>query len=346
MAKVPRIRLKDDELQLIKNYRDEKVRHDALLKECNEKGIPFEDVNYYWYKSDKFSLNVRSPKVGIEEVLKEIFHEIQLCSPIYPKIQYPKHKSSHLMVIDPADVHLNKLAASVETGEDYNHNIAYKRVIDGVNGIIDKSSGFKVGKILLIIGNDILHVDGPANTTTKGTKQDVSMMWYEAFKLAQKLLTEVIELLVQVAPVHVQYDPSNHDYATGFYLAQTLEAWFFKHQEVTFNVSPNPRKYFAYFNNLIGTTHGDGIKDADLPMLMAHESEDWVHCKHRYFYTHHIHHKKSKDYMSVTVESVRSPSGPDSWHYKSAYAHAPKAIEAFIHHPDHGQVARISHILS
>lgn len=346
MSKIPRLRLKEDEFQLVKNYRDDKARHDALKKECEEKGIPFDDVNYYWYKSDKFSMNVRSPRVDLEEVMKGILQEIKIFSPVYPKIKYEKKQSPHLMVIDPADIHLNKLATAIETGEDYNHNIAYKRVLEGVCGIISKSSGFSVGKILLIIGNDILHVDSPANTTTKGTRQDVSMMWYEAFKLAQKLLTEVIETLIQLAPVHIQYDPSNHDYTTGFYLAQTLEAWFYNQPNVTFNVGPSPRKYFPYFNNLIGTTHGDGAKDADLPMLMAHESDDWANCKHRYFYTHHIHHKKSKDYMSVTVESIRSPSSPDSWHYKSGYAHAPKAIEAFIHHPEHGQVARISHILS
>ena len=52
------------------------------------------------------------------------------------------------------------------------------------------------------------------------------------------------------------------------------------------------RKYFKYHNNLIGTTHGDGAKENDLPLLMAHEAkEDWAVVNHRYFYTHHIHHK-------------------------------------------------------
>jgi hypothetical protein len=29
------------------------------------------------------------------------------------------------------------------------------------------------------------------------------------------------------------------------------------------------------------------------------------HTKHRYVYTHHVHHKTSKDYQGVTVESLK-----------------------------------------
>jgi len=78
---------------------------------------------------------------------------------------------------------------------------------------------------------------------------------------------------------------------------------------------------------------------------MAQEaSEHWHKFKHRYVYIHHIHHKMSNDYGSVCVESLRSPSGTDSWHSRNGYAHSPKAIEGFIHHPEHGQIARITHL--
>ena len=74
--------------------------------------------------------------------------------------------------------------------------------------------------------------------------------------------------------------------------------------------------YYAYGTNLIGTTHGDGAKETDLPLLMAQEaSEHWHGCKHRYFYTEHIHHKKSKDYIcgcsvnQASSISLRSSGG-------------------------------------
>ena len=113
---------------------------------------------------------------------------------------------------------------------------------------------------------------------------------------------------------------------------------------ITFDTSMHHRKYFRYYNNLIGSTHGDGAKNNDLPLLMAHEAKEWSECKHRYIYTHHIHHKQSKDIMSVTIESMRSPSGADSWHMRNGYMHAPKAIECFLHDKQHGQIAKFIHL--
>ena len=78
---------------------------------------------------------------------------------------------------------------------------------------------------------------------------------------------------------------------------------------------------------------------------MAHEAKkDWGTTLHKYIYTHHVHHKTSKDFMGVTVESLRSPSATDSWHHRNLYQHAPKAVEGFIHSKLHGQISRITHL--
>ena len=322
-----------------------KQKHSALNEHCEEVGIDFESVNYYWHKSQKFSVNVQGQKLNVNDLKDALIEEMQEYAPTYEPIKRKPIKDGHLMVVDPADIHIGKLASSFETGEDYNNQIAINRVKEGVQGLLDKSFGFNINKILFIVGNDILHIDTPKRMTTSGTPQDTDGMWYDNFLLAKQLYVEVIEMLLQVADVHVQYDPSNHDYTNGFFLADTLKTWFRNNSNVTFNTSISHRKYFTYGKNLIGSTHGDGAREADLPLLMAQEaSMDWGNCVHRYFYTHHIHHKKSKDYGSVCVESLRSPSGTDSWHARNGYQHSPKAVEAFIHHPEQGQVARLMHI--
>lgn len=320
------------------------IRHEALEAECAAKGIPVGDVNYYWYKSEMFSLNVGAKKVNLFDLSEKIVAGMAIHSPKYKKFTYKKIKDRHLLVVDPADIHIGKLCKAFETGDEYNHKIAIERVKAGVDGIINKAQGFPIDKILFIIGNDMLHTDNAKSQTTAGTHQDTELMWHDAFQIAFKLQVEIIEKLLAIAPVHIQYDPSNHDYITGFFLAQSLAAWFRNCKQATFNISPAHRKYFQYGKNAIGTTHNDGAKETDLALLMAHECEFWQECNHRYIYTHHIHHKKSKDYMSVCVEALRSPSGTDSWHHRNGYQHAPKAVEGFIHHPLHGQVARITNI--
>ena len=333
-----RMRLKEDEKELILNHR-------ALKEQCKQTGTPMPDVSHYWLKTKEMSMFVKVPKADPKKIFEDILKDLQKYSPKFDKIPREKMLDPHCLVVDPADVHIGKLATSFESGEDYNSQIAVQRVRKGVRGIIQKASGFEVNKVCLIGGNDILHIDTPKRTTTSGTPQDTDGMWYENFLTAKDLYVEIIEELLKVANVHFVYNPSNHDYVNGFFLANVIQTYFRNHPNVTFDCSIAHRKYFKYGTSLIGTSHGDGAKMADLPLLMAQESgKMWAETKHRYIYIHHVHHKLSKDFAGVTVEALRSPSGTDSWHHRKGYQHAPKAIEGFLHHYEFGQVARFTHL--
>ena len=320
--------------------------HKALEAYCEEFGIPVSQVGHYWYKGKHISIHAKTENQKTYEDLRDdIIAEMEQHAPEYPKIYYTPQENPHLLVIDPADVHIGKLCSAFETGEDYDCEIAVNRVREGVEGILRKASGFKVNQILFVAGNDILHVDSPKRTTTSGTPQDTDGMWYDNFLKAKRLYVDIIQRLLHFAPVHFVYNPSNHDYVNGFFLADVIQTWFKTCDAVTFDCSIAHRKYYKYGNNLIGTTHGDGAKNNDLPLLMAQESAvDWSNTKHRYVYTHHVHHKNAKDYIGVTVESLRSPSGTDGWHHRNGYQHNPKAIEGFLHCKDNGQVARLTHL--
>ena len=334
-----RPRLTKEEYDLITSHR-------ALKKECELSGIPIKDVNHYWYKGKNFSIHVKNKGLSVYKLRDDIIKEMDKHSPTYHKIKRTKQQKGHLLVIDPADVHIGKLCSAFETGEDYNSQIAVKSVKDGVNGILEKANGFNIDKILFVGGNDILHIDTPKRTTTGGTSQDTDGMWYENFMTAKNLYVDVLEMLISIADVHFVYNPSNHDYISGFMLSDSIQSWFRKCENITFDCSIAHRKGFKYGKNLIGTTHGDGAKIPDLPLIMANEfPKEWYETKHRYVYTHHVHHKTSKDFHGITVESLRSPSGTDSWHHKNGYGvGGVKAIEGFIHCKEHGQVARLTHI--
>jgi hypothetical protein len=334
-----RPRLTEEEYKIIQKHR-------ALKDECEANGIPMSDVNHYWYKGKHFSLHVKNNGISIDKLRDELLEDMNKYSPSYPKIKRKPQKNPHLLVVDPADIHIGKLASSFESGEDYNTQVAVSRVVDGVQGILDKSNGFNIDQILFIGGNDVLHIDSPKRQTTSGTPQDTDGMWYENFLTAKRLYVDVLEMLMQVADVHFVFNPSNHDYMSGFMLSDSIQSWFRKSKNITFDCSIAHRKGFIYGKNLIGTTHGDGAKIQDLPLIMANEFPLWwSKTKHRYVYTHHVHHKTSKDFHGVTVESLRSPSGVDSWHHRNGYGvGGVKAVEGFIHSMEHGQVARLTHI--
>ena len=322
----------------------------GLALECDTVGIPLDSVKHGWYKGKHWSIAFKADQEegpSFEDMLKDHMEDVKNHTFRYEKIKREPLNRPHLLVIDPADVHIGKLASSFETGEDYNNQVAVQRVREGVDGILQKAQAFEIEKIIFVAGNDILHVDTPRRTTTSGTPQDTDGMWYDNFLLAKKLYIEVIDKLMQVADVHFMYNPSNHDYVHGFFLADAISNWYRDCKNITFDVSIAHRKYYAYGKNLICTTHGDGAKWNDLTKLMASESDAWEggqSKQRRYVYTHHVHHKIVKDDIGVTIESLRSPSGTDAWHHRNGYAHAPKAVEGFIHDKLHGQVARLSHL--
>ncbi len=324
---------------------------EGIFNSCDTLDVNTENVKHLWKKTKEESVFIKNPdyveKIEVEfSTLKDdLIKDLKQYSPKFTKLIRKKDTESYLLVIDPADIHIGKLASGFECGEDYNNQIAVQRVLEGVKGILDKCQGFNIDKILFIGGNDILHIDTPKRTTTSGTFQDTDGMWHSNFLIAKKLYVDVLELLITVADVHFDFNPSNHDYTNGFFLAQVIETYFKNCSNITFDCSISHRKGFKYFNNLIGTTHGDGAKMQDLPLLIATEyPKEWASTKHRYVYTHHVHHKVSKDYIGLTVESLRSPSGTDSWHHRNGFEHAPKAIEGFLHHKTQGQIARITHI--
>lgn len=323
----------------------------SIEEYCKYYKIPLEDVRSYklvTHTGKGAYYNISSNPVqtkGFEDFCDKLLNQISEIS-TRPSIieRVESVEEGHLLIVDPADVHIGKIASSFETGEEYNNQIAVQRVREGIRGIISKSKGFNIEKILFIGGNDILHIDTPKRTTTSGTPQDTDDMWYNNFLLAKDVYIETIDYLLSVADVHFVFNPSNHDYMSGFFLADVIKTYYKDCPNITFDCSMAHRKYYRYGNNLIGTTHGDGAKQADLPLLMAHESQDWSQCKHKYIYGHHVHHKIAKDYIGVTFETLRSPSGSDSWHYRNGYVGVPKAIEGFVHHPEFGQVARLTHI--
>ena len=334
----------NDQLNILKEYRSK-----GVIESCEKLEIDPTTVKHLWKKTKQESVFVKNPLYVTKEektyldLRDEILKDLKKYSPKFIKLKRKKSKESHCLVVDPADIHIGKLCTVFETGVQYNQQIAVNRVLEGVNGILNKAKGFDIDKIIFIGGNDILHTDTPKRTTTSGTPQDTDGMFYENFLMAKNLYIDLLEILINVADVHFVYNPSNHDYTNGFFLADVIQTYFRNSENITFDCSIAHRKYCTYGNTIIGTTHGDGAKQQDLGMLMSIEAKEyWANSEHRYFYTHHVHHKTAKDLINVTIESLRSPSPADSWHHRNGYINK-AAVEGFIHSKTNGQIARLTH---
>lgn len=320
----------------------------------------------------KVWLKPRVPNTYLE-TLNDTIAEIKRYAPKYPVIQRQRKKEPVILILDPADPHFGKYASIMQTGEDYNIEIAVKRYTDCFEGILNKSSRFELEKIVIIGGNDVLHIDSLQGTTTKGTPQDVDGNFYNAIRAAKECNIAMIERALTISDVHFVHVPSNHDELTGFMLANTIQSWFHNNKQITFDISEMFRKYIHYGVSAIGLTHADKVKEVDLGNMLATEAKEaWSKSEYGYFYCHDRHHKikniKSNNKMvnlekdnigyvkintgknltarnKVHVEFVRSISATDKWHSKHYFQHAMQAMEGFIHHPEFGQTDRLTHIV-
>ena len=320
-----------------------------------------------------FSLFIKNPETKEQHSLQDIVRDsiAEAIADGLPEYEpRPPPVGEHLLTIDLADVHFLKLCVKTETGYEYNRQVARHRVIEGTKALLTLAEPHGVGRILFVLGNDILHVDGVKPETTSGTPQHTDGSIFQGFKDAQRALVDAIEVAAEVAPVDLVHCMSNHDRFTGWALSQTVAALLSKHPNVRatpYNISERHRKYYRFGQNLIGVTHGDGAKEEKLYGLMVKEARDHIsECQNLYWLLHHVHHKdrktrdgdvaylREKDHngmsaiMSgrqreeggdVNIEYVRSPSAPDSWHDINGYVNR-QGVECFLFHPTLGQRAR------
>lgn len=337
-------------------YDTTKKRKEKTLKSIKETatkhGLDVDTVHSGWLKDKDSSLYFKNPTVDKdfqENFKNEVLKSIKDHSPVYKPYERVQTKDGHLLIIDIADLHINKYATTELTGAEYNSKIAVERALEGTKGILKKASGFDIDKIIFVIGNDVLNTDNLTKSTTKNTPQDTDVSWHEAFLIAKKCYVECIDLCLSVADVEVIHCPSNHDFMSGCFLAETIKTHYRLCDNTTFDVSPSYRKFAKYYNNMLEFEHGDKGKSSALPLLMAQiEPKMWASTKFRFSYLHHLHHsdkiqyQSSKDFIGVNVTYLRSPSSADIWHADNSYINM-VAIEGFVHSKEDGRVAHLTH---
>jgi len=107
------------------------TEHKSLSDECDIAGAPVGQVPHYWLKTKTHSMFVKvdkkDPIETYHDMRSDIVAEMQKHAPVYPKLDRSNIIDGHLLVVDPADIHIGKLASSFETGDEYNNQIAVQR---------------------------------------------------------------------------------------------------------------------------------------------------------------------------------------------------------------------------
>jgi len=297
----------------------------------------------------------QAESTALAEVLEDLRQEAIRVVPRTGTILRSGVKSSPnedpvLLEISPFDLHIGKLAWAAETGVPYDAKISEEIFMQAVQNLWNMSSGFPVRRVLLVLGQDFFTADNSADTTTAGTPQHVDSRFSKNFRRGWKLMRAAVEFLRERCPdgVDVLVIPGNHDTDTAFCAGEVLLALYEHTKDVRVDNSPSLRKYFRYGTNLIGFTHGDKEKHAQLPLLMANERpQDWSETTSREIHLGHLHHSRSTTFVSgsehnsIRVRVLPSLSGADSWHHSHGYV-AKRAAEAYLWGYKRGYLGHLS----
>jgi hypothetical protein len=253
----------------------------------------------------------------------------------------PKGKPSpYLLELSIPDLHVGKLAWGEESGENYDTKIAERLFETALEALLHRTSGFKFAKVLLVLGNDLLHSDTRAGTTTGGTPLDNDSRFQKTFGVVRRMCVRAIDRCREVAPVQVVMVPGNHDTLSVWHLGDSLECYYHGATDVEIDNAPTARKYVQHGKVMLMLTHGDKGKRQDYPLLMATEKPAIFGATvHREAHTGHVHQTRVQEHHGVKVRISPALCAADAWHAENAFVGNARAAEAFVWHAEEGLVS-------
>lgn len=254
-------------------------------------------------------------------LLEQFLQETKNHAPKRFDLVQKKLEGEHLYILNIQDPHLGKLASNSETNwGNYDLKIAKDYYSEAVDDLLSKAPINAVGTVILVCGSDLLHFDTEQVTTTAGTRLDSDSRWSKVFNEGCKLIAETVEKLASKFKVEVMMVYGNHGKVSEYALGAYIKAFFRNHPNVNVNNEPLDRKYYGFGRSLIGFTHGNEVKLAELPLIMMRENQTTISKYDQFFVlTGHIHQDKVTEIKGVKIMICPALCPPDKYHSEHGY---------------------------
>ena len=295
---------------------------DVTLKNADGKGEQ--------HTNRKYSVTLTVKPLGGRLTSDQIMDVFKALPPV--KLESIRHEAGDFMLELPImDFHLGKLAWREETGADYDLKIAEKLWRETVHSLLSKAQlAGRPEYILFPIGQDFFHFDTPTTTTTAGTQLDSDTRWQKMFNTGVALLIWAVEQCRMLAPVKVLWIPGNHDTVLSYAATVGLAQRYTETEDVTVDLSPQPRKYVRYGLNLIGFAHGVEEGKRIDGLMQVEAAQDWGRTTWREYHLGHLHTEKTVEKNGIEFRRISSITAPDAWHNENGFIGSTRRAQAFI----------------
>ena len=326
---------------------------DTTIWECER----FRAQNKYWQVTTKDSednpvvtqmegktisctFKLRKVMVSVKAEIEALIEDAKLGAYLFPNIAYTHSAEGHLLELVIPDLHVSKLAWADETGTDYDSDIACRVYMESIDALIKRVSVHSIDRVLLAVGNDLLHVDNMMLQTTGGTQMHADDRYKRTFRKVRIMISDAVIRLREVAPVDVVMVAGNHDEQSVFCLGDSLQCYFDRTPHVSINNDGNDVNYYQYHSNMIMLTHGNNGKKINYGQLAATDQPRmWADTTYREAHVGHLHQMNVSEQMGFVIRVLPSLSGTDSWHKKNHFVHNRRQADGIVWSKEDGPIA-------
>jgi hypothetical protein len=274
-----------------------------------------------------------------EDIIDELFSSLKQKEFSPSRIEATQHDENGITSIIPlADLHYGLVATEEVEGEEYNIDIATRRV----EGIISQAKrrllNMKVKKIIFVVGNDFFNSDNLSATTTRGTPQDSAYSWFHMIDSALGLLVRCVDSLREISNVEVINVQSNHDLHTNYSVVKMLEQYFKSCDDVSFDNRPMYTKYLMVGQTLFGLTHDIPKKRALENITSDKDSKKyWSQAKQAVWILAHLHNATQYETQGI-MEMYRLPAicNRSRWTTEKHFSRSEPRTQMFIVDDEYG----------
>lgn len=294
------------------------------------------NVKQQWVKSE----NVNQRMEAIGEIMCEAIHE--KVKPTRPR-QRPRSglDDTALAVYPIGDAHIGLYCWHEDSGGDWDLDEVESVLLNAFSQVLAATR--RTEQALIVNLGDWFHTDTTENTTRRSKNVlDVDTRWPKVVNVGVKIMKYMItEALSRHDKVHVINEIGNHDDQSAVLMAAVLDAFYTNEPRVTIDTSPDVFHWYEFHNNLIGVHHGHTCsRPQDLYKVMAEmKRAECGRCKHRYWYTGHIHQVRKVEYGGQIIETFRAIPPADNWAHGKGYENG-RDICSIILDKDYGECFR------
>lgn len=242
-----------------------------------------------------------------------------MCEGIKPfkRVKSPRKTEADLLTdYIITDFHLGMYAWHLETGDDWDMEIAESVMLNAISEMMDGSPDSEVG-IFSNIG-DLLHWDGllavtPMNKHVLDADTRFDLLVESAMSVCEKAVEMLLHKHKQVHVIHAE---GNHDPASSSWLRRVTKRAFRDNPRVTVETSPFPFYHYQWGETFLGWHHGHLQKMENLPLTFSTEPrfrEDWGKSKFGHVKTGHRHQKEMLEKGGIIVEQFETLAARDAY---------------------------------